>query len=427
VLTSFSRRSVIGSALVLLAGHHVQAAPIQTVFVVSMENTNWTQNANQFTGNQQQIFGNPAAPFLNSLVNGTLTTTVNGQTITSQTAYATAYHNVLSTPSGANPSIHPSEPNYIWAEGGTNFGVLNDNTPYGPGGTNQNTTQHLSTLLTNAGKTWKSYQEDIDLVKDAGGKLTSTVAPQSQWTVPLNNVSGSNPGSYVNPYNKSAQYDYAAKHNPQVFFSDTNGGNNTTPSNPLSEKYAPLQQLQTDLNNNTVANYNWITPDQFNDMHTALTGGFTYNGTLFTGGAAKIAQGDNFLSQFIPTLMASQAYQDNGAIVLWWDESEPDGTGNTNDFNHTIGEIVISELAHPNVNGMPFASSVNLTHSDDLRTMQNIFGVWQNGYLGDAANAQGLDSLFATGAVAAVSEPSELSLLLAGLGLIGFARRRNTE
>ena len=57
------------------------------------------------------------------------------------------------------------------------------------------------------------------------------------------------------------------------------------------------------------------------------------------------------------------------------DEPEPDGTGNINDFNHTFVEIVISKLAHPNVNGVPFTSLVNLTHSDDLRRMQNIFGV----------------------------------------------------
>jgi len=110
-------------------------------------------------------------------------------------------------------------------------------------------------------------------------------------------------------------------------------------------------------------------------MHTALTGGFTHNGTTFTAGAAKIAQGDNFLRLIVPQIMASQAYQNNGAIIIWFDESEPDGSGNQNDFNHTIAEIVISKLAHPSVNGVPFASLVNLTHSDDLRTLQNIFGI----------------------------------------------------
>src|SRR6201982_2774885 len=136
-----------------------RADDIKTVFVIAMENHNWTQPANQFTGNIQQIFQNPNAPFINSLVNGTASAPINGvQTdISSQVAYASNYHNVLATPSGNNPSIHPSEPNYIWAEAGTNFGVLNDNDPFSTtGGTNQNTDLHLSTLLTQAGKTWKS-------------------------------------------------------------------------------------------------------------------------------------------------------------------------------------------------------------------------------------------------------------------------------
>ena len=294
-----------------------------------MENTNWTQPTNQFSGGQQQILNNPAAPFLNSLVNGTLATTVNGQTIASQTAYASAYHNAQATPTGVGaPNIHPSEPNYIWSEAGSNLGVTNDNTPFGAGGNNQSTTDHLSGYLQTAGKTWKSYQEGIDLT-GTGAAKTNTVLPQSQWTVPLGNLSGTSP-SYTNPYNGSHQYDYAAKHCPTCFFTDTNGGNITDHTNALWPHYAPLEQLQTDLNNNTVAQYNWITPDQFNDMHSNLTGGnFTYHSDLlpggvqtFSSGAAKIAQGDNFLSMIIPMIMASQAYQNDGAIVLWWDESE---------------------------------------------------------------------------------------------------------
>src|SRR4029077_4107367 len=140
-----------------------------------------------------------------------------------------------------------------------------------------------------------------------------------------------------NQYNGSNQFNYAAKHNPMVFFSDTNGGNDTTPGNPLSTHYAPLQKFAIDLANNTVADYNWITPDQFNDMHTTLTGG--YKG--LQGDPAKILQGDDFLRQVVPMIMASKAYKNHGVIILWFDESEQDGVANDNadDFNHTIGEI----------------------------------------------------------------------------------------
>src|SRR5207302_6334589 len=138
--------------------------------------------------------------------------------------------------------------------------------------------------------------------------------------------------------NGANQYNDAAKHNPMLFFSDTNGGNNATPSNPLSSNYAPLQQLLVDLANDTVADYNWITPNQFNDMHTTLSAG--YKG--LTGDPAKILQGDDFLAKVVPIIMASKAYQDNGVIILWWDESESDGmTGDNPDaFDHTVPEII---------------------------------------------------------------------------------------
>ena len=379
-----------------LSNASASAEELKTVFVIAMENHNWTQPANQFTGPIQQVFHNPNAPFINSLVDGTAVTTIDGHTvrISEQVSFATSYHNVLATPSGNNPHIHPSEPNYLWAEAGTNFGVANDNDPFAANGpTNQNTTQHLVTFLTNAGHTWKSYQEDTDLTT-VNGQLTNVVLPRDQWTVPLKSISGKFAAG-VNQFNGSAQFNYAAKHNPQLFFTDSNGGNDTSTNNPLRLQYAPLQQLFDDLANNQVADYNFITPNQFNDMHTALTGGFQG----LTGDAANIRQGDNFLAQIIPVIMASKAYKENGVIIIWFDESEGDAAGdNADDFNHTVGEIVISKKAHKNVNGVPFASAVNLSHSSDLRTMQEIFRL-PEAFLGDAANGDDLSSLFDDGVI----------------------------
>ena len=385
------------SLLSAAVGFTAKAADIKTVFVIAMENHNWTQPANQFSGHIQQIYQNINAPFINSLVDGTGFAIIDGSVIniSEQLAYATNYHNVLAMPGGNNPHIHPSEPNYIWAEAGTNFGVLSDNDPFSSSGpTNQNTGLHLTNLLTLAGRTWRSYQEDIDLTPNGSGQLINVPLPENRWTVPLTSFSGRF-ASGINAYNGSNQYNYAAKHNPMVFFTDTNGGNNSTPNNPLSTHYAPLQQLAKDLANNTVADYNWITPNQYNDMHTSLSGG--YKG--LTGDAANIKQGDDFLSQIVPLIMASDAYKNHGVIIIWWDESESDGLpgDNGDDFNHTIGEIVISKHAHPNVNGRPYASPVNLTHSSDLRTMQEIFGVGP--FLDDAANAEDLSDLFAPGAI----------------------------
>jgi hypothetical protein len=376
---------------------------IKHVFVIALENHNWTQPTT-VAGKIQPVYQNSNAPFINSLVNGTATTYINGRlvNISKQVAYATAYHNVLATESGSNPHIHPSEPQYIWAEAGTNFGILNDDDPYADNPPNaQTTTEHLSGLLQKKGRTWKSYQEDTDL-QTSNGHLTNLPLAPSAWTVPLVSLSGVfAAGSYLNAYDDSMQYNYAPKHNPMVYFADTNGGNDNSTSNPLRLNYAPLQQLAFDLADGRVADYNWITPDQYNDQHSALTGGFAG----LTGDASQIKAGDNAISRLVPMIMTSRAYKEGGAIILWWDESEADGESgdNADDFNHTIGEIVISPLAHENEGGLPYASSIPYSHSSDLRTMQEIFHVRTTGgsspYLGDAVNASDLSDLFQPGVI----------------------------
>jgi hypothetical protein len=345
------------------------------VFVIAMENHNWTQPAS--VTSPEPIFQNPAAPFINSLVDGT-------SGISDQVAYAANYLN-------SAPGVHPSEPNYIWAEAGTNFTVFNDNQPYHADCTPdsvQTTDQHLSAFLTRKHRTWKSYQEDTDV--DA----TNTPLPAAQWTVPLFNLGGSFTAPGFNPYNYDVQINYAAKHNPMVFFTDTNGGCDTSTSNPLRLNYAPLQQLAVDLQSGRVADYNWITPNQYNDMHTSLNAGF---GKFPKSDDAQIAQADNFLARVVPLIMASDAYQDGGIIVLWWDESE---RGDTADF--TLPFIVISKDVHANAGGKPFASHVELSHSSTLRTMQEIFDVDPfSGFpwLGAAASANDLSSLFRPGVI----------------------------
>ncbi|HKQ88575.1 MAG TPA: alkaline phosphatase family protein [Candidatus Acidoferrales bacterium] len=389
----------VSAALIAAGAASAAAQQVKTVFVIALENHNWTQPGNGPSARLQQIYKDPDAPFLNSLVDGTASATVDGKevNISQQVAYAAAYHNALATESGDNTHVHPSEPNYIWAEAGSNFGVFNDNDPYSPEGlTVQDTNQHLCALLMKAGKTWKSYQEDIDLAQDADGQLTNVPLPKERWTVPLASFVGVFAPGSTNTYNGSDRYAYAAKHNPMAFFVDTNGDAITTVTNPLVSHYAPLQQLFVDLKNDDVADYNWITPDLYNDMHTELPGG--YKGLM--GDAARIKQGDDFVRAIVPMIMASKAYRDGGAIVIWCDETEPDHFGdNADNFAHTIPEIIISPLAHPNVNGRPYASQLNLSHSSDLRTWQEIFHVGP--YLLDAANVQDLSDLFAPDAIPA--------------------------
>jgi hypothetical protein len=120
------------------------------------------------------------------------------------------------------------------------------------------------------------------------------------------------------------------------------------------------------LTNGLSGRYNWITPDEFNNMHSALTNGFTYHGTAYTGDQAAVAQGDNFLSMIVPQIMASSAYTNNGVIIIWWDETEGDDT-----TNYTIPEIIISPLAKGNA----YNSTLEYSHSSQVKTMEEIFGL----------------------------------------------------
>jgi hypothetical protein len=404
-------KTIGASLLALMIAGSAQAQQIGDVFYIALENHNFTQPSSQ-TG-PEQIFGNAAAPYINSLV-------TRGNPNAAQTSYASMYLN-------AAVGLHPSEPNYVWQEAGLH-GPLNDADPYMNTPNNIVNAPNLSGLLQAKYRTsgWRSYQEDTDLLNtmgqnfnSAGGTLTNNVASPSQYEVPLTSFSGTST-EYTNAYNGSHQYNYAAKHDPQVFFTDTNGGNDATSSNPEAQYYAPLQQLQTDLTNNTVARYNWITPDQYNDMHSSLTGGFKYHGVLCTGDQAAVAEGDNFVSMIVPEIMASQAYKNNGEIVIWNDESEGGDTS-----LQTLTEIIISPLAKGNA----YTNDIVYTHSSDLRTLQDIFGVYGDApYLGAAEQATTLSDLFVTGAIPpGVPEPSTWAMMLAGFAGLAAGYRRKAS
>lgn len=273
----------------------------RNVFLILMENHNWSD-----------IKNSPSAPYINT-------------TILPMASYAEQYYNP--------PGNHPSEPNYLWLEAGTNFGISDD---ADPSVNHQSTTQHLVTLLNNAGLSWKSYQEDI----------SGTDCPLT--------------GSGL----------YAPKHNPMVFFDDVTNTNDPTSANCIAH-VRPFPELATDLQNNTVARYNFITPNLCNDMHDSCA---PVND--------PVKQGDTWLSQNLPTILNSQAYKNGGIVFITWDEGEG-GDG-------PIGMIVLSQDAK----GGGYSNTIPYTHSSTLRTVEEIFGVTP--LLGDAAQATDLSDLFKT-------------------------------
>lgn len=302
------------------ARHNVPGHHIKTVFLIVMENHNWSS-----------IQGNIAAPYIN-------------KTLLPRASYATQYYNP--------PNIHPSLPNYLWLEAGTNCfpttGCIRDDND--PNAHPITSSQHLATLLTHAGISWRAYEENIS------GKTCPLSTNLAGQVAAENGI----PGLSSNLY--------AAKHDPFVYFDNVT--NHQSPSSPVCIAHVrPFTQLATDLRHNTVAQYNFITPNVCDDMHSPCP--------LLS---SPVKQGDTWLSRVVPAILASAAYRKGGALFITWDEGEG-GDG-------PIGMIVLS----PFVKGHGYAGHLYYTHSSTLRTMEEIFGV--RPLLGGAAHTRDLSDLF---------------------------------
>jgi phospholipase C len=283
---------------------------IKTVFVILMENHNWTGDGNL------SIKGNAAAPYINN-------------TLIPMSSYANNYNNP--------PNMHPSLPNYLWLEAGTNFGIFADGPP---SKYQQKTKKHLVTLLTKAKVSWKAYLEDV---------------PGT--SCPLTDQGPKDPNG--NPL-------YAVRHEPFAYFeNDTNNGK--TNSKTCIAHLRPYTELATDLANNTVASYNFLTPNLCDDMHDPCNGN-------------AIANGDTWLSQNVPMILNSAAYKNGGALFITWDEADS-GDG-------PIPMIVLSPFAK----GGGYSNSTYYDHGSTLRTIQEIFSVTP--LLGDANKQTDLSDLF---------------------------------
>ena len=256
--------------------------------------------------------------------------------------YATNYYGVA----------HPSQPNYVAITAGTTAGVANDN----------DVTVDLPNIvdqLESHGKTWRDYQQSLALCN--GNKFAHACGNQL----------------------------YERKHNPFVSFTDV------AASPARMANVVDLDQLQSDLWSGNTPNYNFIAPDQCNDMHGRAAA--ADDPCAFSNEPKIIKAGDTFLHGLIREITSSPAWEGNSAIFVVWDES--DFTGSPTDFGfgdtsgccdanpgggHVLG-LVLSHSDHT-----ARTSDVPYNHYSALATIED---GWNLGRLGHAANVTPMSDL----------------------------------
>jgi hypothetical protein len=349
--------------------------------------------------------------------------------------YATGHvsaDNYIAQMSGqlANPATNTDCQLYVDFEGTTTSTGI----PLGAGCVYPSNVLTLPNQLTTAGLTWNAWMQDMG---NTPSRETATCG------IPATNGqadSSTPPGTQDDTQTATAADQYAARHNPFVYFHSLTDVPAGATQSPCQQHVLPFSQFQASLA--APANFNWITPNLCNDGHDSPCSGPDITGQ--NPGPGGLVSANRFLQNVIPQIESSAAYQQDGMIVITFDE------GSTTDTSSCCGEVPGSSgvvpVAGPTLGGgvvgalllSPLLSAHTSTcaynHFSMLRTYEDLYGI--KTYLGNASVANPVDpDLTATsdpcGAAASVPEvPSSAALGAAGLGAAGilvYTRRRRAD
>jgi len=171
---------------------------------------------------------------------------------------------------------------------------------------------------------------------------------------------------------------YAVRHNPPAYLT------NLASSCPVFD--VPYTDLQTDLANDTLPSFAFITPNTVDDGHDG-------------GDPVSIQNSDAWLAANLPPILNSAAYQHGRtAIFITWDEGEgPSAPGflgkdcstNTTDEDCHIPTIVVSPSTRPGT-----TSTKLFNHYSLLRTTEEMLHVKRRMFPGLARTAPSMRKTF---------------------------------
>jgi phosphatidylinositol-3-phosphatase len=215
------------------------------IFIVVEENANFGD-----------VIANPALPYLNGLAN--------------QYGLAANYF----------ANAHPSIPNYFELTTGQILTLIDASTPHNFPVSAENVVRDLLA----AGKSWKSYAEDIPSVGYTGGDTGR----------------------------------YAVRHNPLAYFTDVQNDSRQV------QNLVPFSQFATDRNATSLPDFSFIVPNLCDDAHDC-----------------SLATADTWLKTNIDPLIQSPLFQKDGLLIIVFDEA--DTLDLTSGGGH-VAAVVVSPL-----------------------------------------------------------------------------------
>jgi hypothetical protein len=259
--------------------------PVGHVFVLVLENENASTTFGQ----------DSPAPYLS-------------KTLPTQGAYVPEYYGVthlslgnyvaMVSGQGSNPQTQADCQIYTDFAGGV---IGPDGQALGNGCVYPATVKTIADQLTAKGLSWKGYMEDMG--NDTTREAALCGRPQ------LN--------TRDNTQTASATDQYAARHNPFVYF------HSIVDNGFYCEQHdVPLTQLPGDLSKaRSTPSFSFITPDLCNDGHD----GDGTPGSCADGGPGGLVAADSFLRTWVPRITGSPAFKHDGLLLITFDEAEAEG------------------------------------------------------------------------------------------------------
>jgi phosphatidylinositol-3-phosphatase len=333
--------------LCVLGGQAAQAAPppIKHVFIIWLENENYDSTF----GEQTKI------PYLAKEL------PTRGAMLTQY--YATGHlslDNYITVVSGQppNPQTQADCMFYNEFQPGT---IDPEGVALGQGCVYPPTVKTVADQLEERGLTWKGYMD---------GMKTTCRHP--------------NLNSQDDTQSAEVGDQYAARHNPFMYF------HSIIDEPTCAENDVPLERLPADLQSKaTTANYNFITPDLCNDGHDE---------PCVDGRPGGMETANVFLKEWVPKILESPAYKDDGLLVISFDEAEaipgdgdassccgqpigPNSPNNGGLISGSGGGRIGAVALSPYIRGGT-VTATPYNHYAMLRTTEDIFGLPHLAYAG---------------------------------------------